>query len=126
MRETNLFRNRCLGRLTTRDDRRHGGDLDQHAGDGEAHAPSATGTSLRTGGGSSGRSPRRTPRSPSGRGRPCRSPRTARAGVPGEVALERADLLVPSLARVPDLLVAERYPAGSTRFAAALPGTLLP
>jgi hypothetical protein len=54
-------------------------------------------------------------------------PRPDRPGLrSGEVALERADLLGPFLAGVPDLLVAERYPAGSTRFPAALPGTLLP
>ena len=48
----------------------------------------------------------------------------ALAGVPGQVAFQRAYLLVPFLAWVPNLLVAERYLAVSTRFPAAPRGTL--
>ena len=47
----------------------------------------------------------------------------ALAGVPEEVAFRRAYLLVPFLAWVPNLLVAERYLAVSARFPAARQGT---
>jgi uncharacterized membrane protein len=50
----------------------------------------------------------------------------ALAGVPETVAFHRAYLLVPFLSWVPNLLVAERYLAVSTRFPAARPGTPSP
>ena len=50
----------------------------------------------------------------------------ALAGVPDQVAFQRAYLLVPFLAWVPDLLVAERYLAVSARFPAARLGTPSP
>jgi hypothetical protein len=50
----------------------------------------------------------------------------ALAGVPDQVAFQRAYLLVPFLAWVPNLLVAERYLTVSTRFPTAPRGTLSP
>ena len=47
----------------------------------------------------------------------------ALAGVPEQVAFERAYLLVPFLAWVPSLLVAEWYLAAGGRFPATRPGT---
>jgi len=51
---------------------------------------------------------------------------TALAGVPGQVAFDRAYLLVPFLAWVPNLLVAEWYLAAGRRFPAAGQGTASP
>jgi len=48
------------------------------------------------------------------------------AGVPEQVALTRAHLLVPFLSRVPDLLVAEWYPTPGARFRAPRRGTSSP
>jgi uncharacterized membrane protein len=50
----------------------------------------------------------------------------ALAGVPEQVAFQRAYLLVPFLAWVPNLLVAERYLTVSRRLPAARQGTLSP
>ena len=50
----------------------------------------------------------------------------ALAGVPDQVAFQRAYLLVPFLAWVPNLLVAERYLAVGTRFPRTRRGTLSP
>ena len=51
---------------------------------------------------------------------------TALAGVPEQVAFDYAYLLVPFLAWVPDLLVAEWYLAAGRRFPAARQGTASP